>query len=168
MGWMYFYNKVTIPIAESEIITYEKRMETFSDAVKAQRNFDKERYSINAAIPEAAGAVQKFTAWSPIIQVIAENMPGPMVLGNLEGKQGTLKTQKDGKEKTLATREVGISVSGKSNIKWDEEVKSFRSRLLQNGILKNKLMDIPVSQQSSKGGDKEGVTYQLRMILNSN
>jgi len=164
MVWSYFYNRVAIPIKEHEIAAYEKKMQTLSDAVKAQQMFYKDRDSINAAVPEAAVAVRKFTAWSPVIQVVAENVPGAMVLNSFAGKYSVVKSQQGGDS---ICREIEMGVSGSAKANWDEEVKAFRGRLLENSVLKSRLQDIPVGQQSSRGGEKDSISYDMRMIFKS-
>jgi len=156
---IFFNNRVVIPIMEHEMVVCAQKMQTLSESVKIQQNFDKEIISINASIPEAAVAVRKFTAWSPIIRTIAENMPGAMVLNKLDGKQ-SVKSQQGG-----VAREIEMSVGGTSQASWDEDVKAFRARLLESAALKARLQDITVAQQSGKGGEKDSVSYDLRMIF---
>lgn len=151
-------NRVVIPIKQHELAQCEQKMQTLFEGVKLQQTFNKERDSINASVPEAALAVRKFAAWSPIIQAVAENMPGAMVLSRFDGKQ-------DVAQSAAVTREVSMSISGKSLVNWDEEVKGFRNRLLESGNLKSILQDIPIGQQSSKSGEKDSVSYDLRMIF---
>jgi len=160
---IYLNNRVSIPIREHELAVYEQKMQTLSEGVKVQQMFNKDKESINGSAPEVASALRKFTAWSPVIRIIAENMPGAMVLSRLDAKQ-TVSSQA-GTGAASVAREVEINISGKATGNWDEEVKSFRSRLLESGTLKSRLQDIPVSQQSSKGGEKDSISYDLRMVF---
>lgn len=162
---IYLNNRVVIPIVERELAVCEQKMQTLSEGVKAQQTFYKERDSINASMPEAAAAVRKFTAWSPIIQTVAENMPGAMVLSRLDGKQNVAQSGQGGAGGAFVTREVSMGISGKSLVNWGEEVKGFRNRLLESGTLKSRLQDVPVGQQSSKGSEKDSISYDLRMIF---
>ncbi len=160
---IYLNNRVAIPIMERELAVYNQKMQTLSEGVRAQQMFYKDRDSINASAPEVASAVLRFTAWSPVVQAIAENVPGAMVLSRLDAKQSA--NSQPGTGAASAAREVGMSISGKAAGNWDEEVKGFRDRLLESSTLKSRLQDIPVSQQSSKGGEKDAVTYDLRMVF---
>jgi hypothetical protein len=163
MTGIFLKNRVIIPIKEHEVAVYNQKMQTLSEGVKAQQMFDKNRESINASVPETAAAVRKFTAWSPVIRTIAENMPGAMVLSRLDAKQTASAQQGTGTPSV--SREVEMSISGKAGGNWDEDVKGFRSRLLESGTLKSRLQDIPVAQQSSKGGQNDAVNYDLRMLF---
>ena len=160
---IYLNTRVIIPVKQRELEVYEQKMKTFSEAVRIQQMFYRDRDSINASVPETASAVRKFIAWSPIIQAVAENMPGAMVLSRLEGKQAA--SQSPGVGAGPVPREVELSVSGRSLIRWDEEVKGFRNRLLESSTLKTRLQDVTVAQQSSKSGEKESVSYDLKMML---
>ncbi len=161
---IYLNNRVSIPIMEHEMAVYNQKMQTLSDAVNAQQMFYKDRDSINACAPEAVSAVRKFTAWSPVIQAVAENVPGAMVLNSFAGRYSAVKSQQGGDS---ICREIEMGVSGSAKANWDEEVKAFRGRLLENGVLKSRLQDIPVGQQSSRGGEKDSISYDMRMIFKS-
>ncbi len=174
MLWSYFYNRAVIPIWEHEFVVCNDKIKTLSEGVKIQQAFYNEKDSINKAVPQAAIAVRKFTQWSPIIRVIAENMPGAMVLSQFEGKQSTGTSQeaansdsKTGGAAVSVKREIGINISGSAKASWDEEVKSFRNRLLSSDILKSRVEDISVPQQSSRGGEKESTSYEMRVIFKS-
>jgi len=156
---IYLHNRVVIPIMQNELAVYEQKMQTLSEGVKLQQMFNKEKDSINGCIPEVASAVRKFTTWSPVIRTIAENMPAVMILNQLNVKQ-TVDSQAGG-----VVREVNMNISGNAAGNWDEEVKSFRNRLLESSVLKSKLQDVSVAQQSSRGGEKDVTSYELRMIF---
>jgi hypothetical protein len=160
---IYLNNRVSIPIMEHEMAVYNQKMQTLSEGVKVQQAFNKDKESINASTPEVASALQKFTAWSPVIRTIAENMPGAMVLSRLDAKQTA--AARPGTGAASVAREVDMNISGNAGGNWDEEVKGFRVRLLESSTLKSRLQDIPVAQQSSKGGEKDAVTYDLRMVF---
>ncbi len=161
---VYLNNRVSIPIMEHEMAVYNQKMQTLSEGVNAQKMFYKDRDSISACAPEAASAVRKFAAWSPVIQAVAENVPGAMVLNSFAGKYSVVKSQQGG---DFICREIEMGVTGSAKASWDEEVKAFRGRLLENSVLKSRLQDIPVGHQSSKGGEKDSISYDMRMIFKS-
>ena len=141
---------------------YNQKMQTLSEGVNTQQMFYKDRDSINACAPEAASAVRKFAAWSPVIQVVAENVPGAMVLNSFAGKYSVVKSQQGGDS---VCQEIEMGISGSAKASWDEEVRAFRGRLLENSVLKSRLQDIPIGQQSSKGGEKDSISYDMRLIF---
>jgi hypothetical protein len=162
---VYLNNRVSIPIMEHEMAVYNQKMQTLSEGVKLQQMFYKDKDSINASVPEAASAVGKFAAWSPVIRAVAENVPSAMVLNNFAGRYSAVKSPQG---VDSVCREIEMSVSGSAKANWDEEVKAFRDRLLENSALKSRLQDIPIGHQSSKSGEKDSVSYDMRMVFKSN
>ena len=168
----YLSNRIVIKVAKQEIVSYEKSIETLSNAVKLQKSFEAEKNNINNCLSEALSSIGRHTQWSPILATVVENMPDSMVLTRIEVKQRSANKkvpQKDDPNKmadvSVPASTLQMSVSGRSQANNDKAVKDFKDRLRLSALLAPKIEDIVVSQKTDTFEGQDVVSYDIDCIF---
>ncbi len=172
MFGFYLSNRIVIKVARQEISNYEKNIATLSEAVEMQKAFETEKSDINNCLSEASSYLSKYTPWSPILAVIAENMPDSMILTKLEMKQKTEKKSvpKKGNPKqtenvNVVARTLNMDITGRTQASSGKEVQNFKDRLRHSALLTRELEAINVSQQPAILDGQDVVSYDISCIF---
>ncbi|MFA5239748.1 MAG: hypothetical protein WC476_08605 [Phycisphaerae bacterium] len=168
----YLSNKIVIRTTNLEIVNYDKYIETLSDAVEMQKSFETEKSNIDNCLSEVLSSIGGHTQWSPVLAILAENMPSSMVLTDLEVKQRSVNKKvprKDDPKKTVnvsvPARTLRMSVSGRPQSNNDEAVREFKDRLRLSALLAPRLEDIRISQKSGAFEGQDVVSYEINCIF---
>lgn len=172
MFGFYISNKIVIRVMTQELVNYEKNIETLSDAVELQREFETEKSNINNCLSEAFSSIRKYTQWSPILAIIAENMPDSMILTKLEVKQRSVQKrvpQKDDPGQTTTVnaiaRTLHMNITGRPQASNSKEVKNFKDRLRHSALLAKELEEIKISRQPDILDGQDVVSYEISCIF---
>ncbi|MDD5328026.1 MAG: hypothetical protein PHY02_09495 [Phycisphaerae bacterium] len=168
----YVSNRIVIKVAKQEIVNYDKYIVTLSDAVEMQKSFEAEKNNIDSCLSEVFSSISEHTQWSPVLAILAENMPSSMVLTNLEVRQHTVNKKVPQKDNPAQTVEISVpvrtlrmSVSGRPQSDNDEAVRDFKDRLRLSALLAPRLEDIIVSQKSGTFEGQSVVSYEIDCIF---
>ncbi len=168
----YLRNKIIISVQKQEITKWETEIGKFSELVKLQESFEKERTVYSSCIAEVKSSIGKYVQWSPVLATVVENMPDSVTLSALEAKQRFIRKkvpQKDDPKKTndvdVPVRTLRVSVCGSPQAHSDEVVRDFQSRLRSSAFLGPKLENINVSQESSKLDGQDIIIYQIDCVF---
>jgi hypothetical protein len=169
---VYLRNRIIISIEKQKIARCEADIGKLADTVKQQESFERDRSVYSNCLSEVKSCIGGYTQWSPVLAVVAENMPDSVVLTGLDVKQHSIKKKvpkKGDPEKTVdvevPVRTLRISVSTKTQANSDEAVRNFRARLLSPALLGPKLENINVSQESGAVSGESVVIYQIDCIF---
>ncbi len=168
----YLSNGIVIRVAQEEIISYEKNIETLSDAVELQKSFEAEKKNINGCLSEALSSIGRHTQWSPILVTVVENMPDSMVLTKLSVKQHSVNKsipKKDDPDKMINIKvpasTLQMSIIGRPHANTDKVVKDFKDHLCLSDSLATKLKDIVVSQKTDTFEGQDVISYDIDCIF---
>ena len=168
----YLHTSITTAIQKREIVTYETKFQELSDVIELQKSFEKKRNVINSCLSEVSASVGRYTQWSPVLAIVAENMPDSMILTKLEAKHSSVRRKvpkKDDPEKMVETsvpvRTLQMNVSGRPQQNYDKEVRDFSNRLRSSTPLGPKLEDIRVSQGVDTLQGQDVVSYEIDCIF---
>ena len=168
----YLTSSIDISIKKQEIVRYETEIDKLSSAVKLQKSLNKQRNTIDNNLSEVASSINRYTQWSPILATLAENMPGSLVLTELDVKQRFEKRtvpKKDDPGKmvniSVSAKTLQMRISGALQSDCDKAVRDFRDSLLFSRRLGPKLEDIKVSQDIGKLDGQDVVSYQIDCIF---
>jgi Tfp pilus assembly protein PilN len=169
---VYLRNKIIISVEKQKIAMLETEIGKFSELVKLQESFEKDRAVHSSCLSEVKSAIGRYTQWSPVLATVVENMPDSVALTALEAKQHFIKrkvAKKDDPNKTtevdVPVRTLRMSVCASPQSDSDEVVRDFRARLRSSEFLGPKLENITVSQESGKLEGQDIVIYQIDCVF---
>lgn len=173
MFGLYLSDIAAISIQRQEIINYETKTTELSDAVELKKSLEIEKEAISSSLSEVSSSIGRHTQWSPVLAIVAENMPDSMVLTNLEVKRRSVKREVPKKDDPRAkvtisvpARTLRISVSGDPEYNCDRAVRDFGDRLRFSTAIGPKLETIRVEKQGfGKIGDKSVVSYDIDCVF---
>ena len=168
MFGFYVSDKIFIKVSMQELANYDKNIDTLSEALNVQKAFEREKNSLTGCLSEASSSISKFTQWSPVLEVLARNMPDSMVLTRLEVKEQSVKKEVPNKENPKETKRVDavsrtllMNVTGRPNSNNDKAVQDFKDRLRLSKLLTRNLEDIKVSQEPDTLDGQDVVSYEI-------
>jgi hypothetical protein len=168
----YLRNKIIISVRMQETARCETEIGKFSEFVKLQESFEKDRGVYSNCLAEVKSVIGRYAQWSPVLATVVENMPDSVVLTVLEAKQRSIRKkvpQKDDPQKTIdvdvPVRTLRMSVCASPQTDSDEVVRDFQARLRSSAFLGPRLENITVSQESGKLEGKEVVIYQIDCVF---
>lgn len=168
----YLRNKIIISVRMQEAARCETEIGKFSEFVKLQESFEKDRGVYSNCLTEVKSSIGRYVQWSPVLATIVENMPDSVTLSALEAKQRSIKRkvpQKDDHQKTtdvdIPVRTLRVSISASPQADRDEVVRDFQSRLRSSAFLGPRLENITVSQETSKVEGQDIVIYQIDCVF---
>jgi Tfp pilus assembly protein PilN len=168
----YLRNKITISVLMRETARWETETGKFSELVKLQESFEKDRAVYNSCLAEVKSSIGRFAQWSPVLVTVVENMPDSVALTALEAKQRSIRKkvpQKGDPKKTtdvdVPVRTLRVSVCANPQTGSDEAVRNFQARLRSSAFLGPRLENITVSQESGKLEGQDIVTYQIDCVF---
>jgi Tfp pilus assembly protein PilN len=172
MFGFFLSNRIVIEVARQEISNYEKNIATLSDVVEMQKAFETEKNNINSCLSEASSYLSKYAPWSPVLAVIAENIPDSMILTKLEMKQKIVKKsvpKKDNPKQTenvdAYARTLDMAITGRTQASSGKEVQNFKDRLRHSALLARELEEINVSQQPATLDGQDVVSYDISCVF---
>ena len=131
---LYNHNKIVTSISKKEISQLESKIEKISDAVNYKKSLDSEKQYFISCISEVNSSIEKFTQWSPILNDIAESMPGSVVFTDLEidfEKMRKDVPKKDNPKKTVEKEYIvtimRFVVSDVLNPESDKAIQDFQN-----------------------------------------
>lgn len=172
MVGFYLRNKIIMSIHKQGIVTYEKKIDGLSDAVKLQNSLEQEINLIGNCLSEVSNSIGRHTQWSPVLSTVVNNMPESVVLTRLEVKQRSVKIKvpkKDDPQKkiyiSIPVRTLQMKVSASPQSNCDKAVRDFRDRLRSSSFLGPKLEDIRVAQRFETLDGQDVVSYEIDCIF---
>jgi len=168
----YLHGHIVLSTRERLIGNYEARMDKLAAHLKFQENAECEIDNLNACLQEVADTITQHIQWSPVLQVLAANMPESLVLEELHVETATGLTKKVPKRDdpskyitiTLPKRILRISLYRKLRSGGDEAVLQLQQKLRNSSVLSPIVDTIrPVSQEAD---EKEGLMrYEIECIF---
>ena len=168
----YLHTKIIISIQKQGIVNYERRTTELSDAVELQRTFENKRNAINSCLLEVASSLGRHSQWSPVLVTLVKDMPDSVILTSLELKQRSVRKKMPSKNDpkqmvsvAVPVQTLQMTVSGHPHYNHDKAVRDFADRLRFSTLLKEKLEEIRVSQQSDTIHGKNVVSYGIDCVF---
>ena len=170
---LYQNNMIVTKFKKQDLLRLEDKTAALSDAVKMQKNLEKEKGFYKSCLSEVKGSIGKFSQWSPVLTTLTEEMPPSVILTNLSVKLVSIEKEvpkPDDPKKTIKVNvpvtRLLLKVNNQGQEDCSEEVKEFRDRLYTSSVLGQKLQGIPVfSRKSARDGGKEIVSYEIECML---
>lgn len=162
----YLYGEVIASTQKGLVNSYETKLSRLADKLAVQESAEAEIIALNTCLKEVAENIGGHIQWSPILQVVADNMPEALVLEKLEVREESVRREiprKDDPSKRVPIyinrRVMQISLYGKLGVDNDEAVLQFQQNLRASGMLSPKVDNI-------KADEKEGLMrYKIECIL---
>ena len=168
----YLHTTILTSIKKQEVVKWQTEIDKLSDALTLQKSFEKEKGNIGNCLSEVSSSIGRHAQWSPVLEVVVENMPRSMVLTTLEVKQGSVRKKvpkKDDPKKmvdiAVPSRTLRMQISGRPQVSCDKVVRDFRERLCSSALLGPKLENIRVSQQVETFGNQDVETYAIDCVF---
>ena len=172
MVGIYLNNKVMISIGNREIAAWKTKTDDLAGAVATQRAAEREKALCAARLAELTAAVNRHTQWSPILATVVRDMPESVVLTALELRERsvTIKVPRKDDPKKTTDKSVPVpvlrmNVSATPQSDGDNDVKSFREKLLASALLGPKLENITVSQEADMLSGLNVVSYEIDCLF---
>ena len=168
----YFHNKVMISIDNQTIATWKTKTNDLADAVARQKALEHDKALCAARLAELHTATNQHIQWSPILAQVVRNMPESVVLTALEVRDRTVTIKvprKDDPEKStdrsipLPVLRMNISATPQSS--GEEDIRSFREKLLASAPLGPKLENITVSRKADMLSGLGVVSYEIDCLF---
>ena len=168
----YLNNKLVVSMNEQEIAGRQAEIDELSDAVEMQASLEKQKTIYGNYLSEVKSSINRYVQWSPVLVILAENMPSSLMLTKLEVTQHTVRKKVPKKddpqemiEKNFPVRTLRISVSGSPQYNCDKAVRDFRDSLSSSAFLGPKLDSIRVSQKSETREGKDIASYDMDCVF---
>ena len=168
----YLSTSVAMSIQKEELNNYQSKIDNLTDAVAAYRAFEKEKKSIEGCLGEVSKSIGQYAQWSPVLVEIVENIPGSVILTELEVRKRAIrkKIPKKGKpgemiDTIVPVRTLRIDVCGSPDADCDQAVKDFRQALRYSALLGPRLEYVIVSQKHDKLNGSEVVSYSIECVF---
>jgi Tfp pilus assembly protein PilN len=168
----YLRNEIIISVQKQEIARWETEIGKFSELVKLQESFEKDRRVYSSCVAEIKSTIGRFAQWSPILATVVENIPDSVTLSMLEAKQHSIRKkvpQKDDPKKMtdvdVPVRTLRVSICASPQAHSDEAVRDFQALLRSSAFLGPKLENIAVSQESGRLEGQDVIIYQIDCVF---
>jgi len=172
MVGIYLNNKVMISIGNREIAGWKAKTDDLAGAVATQRAAEREKALCAARLAELTTAVNRHTQWSPILATVVRDMPESVVLTALELRERSVTIRvprKDDPQKTtdksVPVPVLRMNVSATPQSDGDNDVKTFRQKILASASLGPKLENITVSQEADMLSGLNVVSYEIDCLF---
>ena len=146
--------------------------ELFEEAVRNRQLLKQEEQNLKNSLSEVSGAIRRRMQWSPVLEIIVNNMPKSMVLRSINVRQESRKVKKpqnDNPEKkvdvVVPIKTLVLSMVGTVNGNYDQEVRTFRDSLMAEKLLSSRLEDIRVAQEMDKRNDMDIISYEIFLVF---
>ena len=168
----YLKNRIIMSINRQQTKKWEDEIEKLSETEEMLESFDKQKVIYSECLSEVKSVLGRHTQWSPVLAILAENIPESVLLTGLEVKQHSIKRKvpkKDDPQKTVdidvPVRTLRLSVSTAQQLDSDKAVKDFRDSLRFSKYLGPRLDTIRVSQDSGTLEGQDVVTYEIDCVF---
>ena len=172
MFGFYLSNSIAMSIQKQDTAKYVKRTDELSDAVKLQKSLEREKNAISSSLAEVASSISRHTQWSPVLALLAKNIPDSMVLTKLEVKQHSvtkkIPSKADPKKKinvSVPVRTLQINICGSPQSNCDKAVKDFKDDLRFSTLLGPRLEAVKVSQEFDTLDGQDVVSYTIDCVF---
>ena len=172
MVGLYLNNKVMMSIRNQEIATLKAKTGELAHAVARQKAMERDKALSTARLGELTTAINRHTQWSPILATVVRNMPESVVLTSLEIKERsvTIKVPRtddpeNTTDKSISVPVLHMNVSAVPQSDGDNDVKSFREKLLASDSLGPKLENITVFQKADTLSGLDVVSYEIDCLF---
>jgi len=170
----YLNDKIVISVHTQRIKNYDSQMNKLTSAIEKEKSFKKQHNSLNNCMSEITSFYSKEIQWSPILAMLAKNIPNSVVLTELDVKENTVRKEVPNKNNPdemvnvlVLTRTLKIFICGRTNSDCAQDVREFRDSLLFSDVLGQKLKDIQVSQKAATLEGRDVVLYEIDCIFKS-
>jgi len=172
MFGFYLSNSIAMSIQKRDTAKYVKRTDELSDAVKLQKSLEREKNAVGSSLAEVASSISRHAQWSPVLALLAKNIPDSMVLTRLEVKQRSITrkipSKADPKKKvsiSIPVRTLQINVCGSPQSNCDKAVKDFKDDLRFSTLLGPRLEAVKVSQEFDTLDGQDVVSYTIDCVF---
>jgi hypothetical protein len=169
----YLLNKIEINRTDISIRDHENKISQMKEAVKSLSSMEQQCGTLRDCITDVSMAIGRNVQWSPILQLIVENMPATTQLNKLDVSLVMLTKQMPDKAdpKKLvnvpySSRTLHISLHEFSKSDSGEAVRTFIQALRSSKIMNGKVDDIRIASQEREAVQGVEVTrYDIDCIF---
>jgi hypothetical protein len=165
---LFMWNRVVMSLTHREIKSLEAKTSKFADAIEFQRAIEMEKVNQGLYLSEVKSKISKFNQWSPIVAILAENMPPSVALTELEVKQDSIKKKIPNKDNPKEMIEINVPVttmrlkmSDSSLANNDDSVRVFRDYLRTSPVLGPMLEKVEIYNKETSVVDGQDVAFYL-------
>ncbi len=170
----YLQNGETIAMRRHETAKHQAIVDEFVDSVTVKESIEKRGDVIHGKLLEVSSCVGDYVQWSPVIEILAKNMPAKMVMSKLSaqsrlGKRRVPRRYEPGKtiDVPFSKRTLVLDISGDLPGKYETIVRDYRNRLKSSPLLGPKLQDITASKKPLGTGDDKTISWTMNLIFES-
>jgi len=172
MFGLYVSNTIAMSIEKRDTAKYEKKADKLSDAVKLQKSLVKEKNAISSSLTEVASSISRHTQWSPVLVLLAKNIPDSMVLTSLKVTQRSVTRKVPNKADlkksiniSVPVRTLHMNVCGSPQFNCDKAVKVFKDSLRFSTLLGPRLETVKVAQEFDTLDGEDVICYTIDCIF---
>ena len=170
----YLGNNVDIKIKQKKLAYYKSNISKLSDIIDLQRTFQREKNVINNGLKEVYTSLGLQFQWSPVLELLAKNMPDSIALTQLAAKRKFVKKMipnKDEPQKMIDVQDIErtlqVTVSSSPEQNSDKAVRDFMDKIRFSKKIGPKIKTISVSQEFEQINDENVVSYQIDCVFKS-
>jgi len=169
----YVHTGILLSMQKQSLERFQERISNLSEITELRRTIYLKKNDINLCLTEVNDVLPQYLSWSPILEMIARNMPENLVLKelNVTSKLTTeLSVNVDEPSKTKkalkSERILKITLYRNINQGSDEVVLNFLQNLDASGFIKEKSANVrPLSQ--SADDKKDAMFYVIECVFES-
>lgn len=167
----YIGDRIILMSQKRHLVKIEADISLLSSGVKFQEDVKKEISDLNTCLRETADLIKMQAQWSPILELIVQNIPENLVLSELSVRTESVqkefpKTDDPSRSVTLSIpkRILMITLYGNMGHKSDEAALEFLRSLSASAALNSKIEDIrPIAQITDEENKK--VRYSIECVF---
>ena len=170
----YLGNNVDIKLKQKQLQNYKENISGLADVMNIQQTFEMEKAATNEGLREVYSSLGLQFQWSPVLELLARNMPDSIVMTQLAVKRKLIKKEvpkEDSPGEMMDAHEVErtlqMTVNGPPEQNCDEDVRDFMDKIRFSEKIGPKIKDISVSQEFEQIDSKNIVSYQIDCIFKS-
>jgi hypothetical protein len=172
MFGLYLSNSIAMSIQKRDTAKYVKRTDELSDGVKLQKSLEREKNAISSSLTEVVSSISRHTQWSPVLALLAKNIPDSMVLTSLEVKQRSvtkkIPSKADPKKQvniSVPVRTLQMNICGNPALDCDKAVKDFKDDVRFSTLLEPRLEKVKVAQKFDTLNGQDVICYTIDCVF---
>jgi len=167
----YVSTRIILQREKQVLIKVEDYISNLSDGTKFQESAKLQIENMYACLAEAGDLLKQRVQWTPVLEVLAENIPNNLVLSRLRVVTENVREERPKRDDpstiimvSIPKKILSIVFFGKMGEKNNKAALEFLQRLNDSKVLEEKVEDIRFVSQTT-GEDDETMYYELECIF---
>ena len=170
----YMRSNIELSTKWQDVARKESEISALTESMRAHEDSKREAMQINSCLGELGEIMDQQLQWSPVMEVVARNVPDTIVLEELvvqsENVFKTVPLRRDTTKNiaiSVPRRRLILNIYGKLGVASDEAVLTFLHKLAASEVLKQRVANI--RKLSQKADEKNEIMhYTIECVFKVN